>query len=41
MIEPSQDEAVTLGTALAMTVNQETVALNEAVHMIPASNFDT
>jgi len=39
-IEPSQDEAVTLGTALAMTVNQETVALNEAVHMIPASNFD-
>jgi len=39
-IEPSQDEAETLGTALAMTVNQETVALNEAVHMIPASNFD-
>lgn len=40
-IEPSGDEAVILGTALAMTVNQETVPLAEAIHMIPATSFDT
>jgi len=40
-IEPTGEEAVTLGTALAMTVNSGTVPLSEAVHMIPATNFDT
>lgn len=40
-INPDGDEAVVLGTALAMTVNQDTVSLKEAVHMIPETNFDT
>lgn len=40
-INPDGDEAVVLGTALAMTVNQETIPLKEAIHMIPETNFDT
>jgi len=40
-IEPNSEEAAVLGTALAMTVNAGTVPLNEAIHMIPDSNFDT
>lgn len=40
-LEPEDDEqAEKLGTALAMTVNQGTISMKEAMHIIPEKAFD-